>query len=169
MKRVGQENIFRRIPAFWWLAVTSALLGCSGGGSAGGPVAPEPPRAVVNGQRATFDGLSVTLTATGDGWTSDNQFVEPDPGTRFYTVEVLYNNQSARMRTANPFQFRIRLPDQSLVDPEPGWREPPLTDTTLNPGDQVRGWITFQVPVGVNPTHLVWSARFDVSAAIPIP
>lgn len=51
----------------------------------------------------------------------------------------------------NPFDFRLQMPDNTRLSATPGWREPSLNATTLVAGDCVRGWVTFEVPVGQLP------------------
>lgn len=137
--------------------------------SSGGPSGPDDDDTggTVIGKTATFDGLSVTLIRGEDEWESDNQFVEPDPGHRFYTIEVRYQNGSGAQKTFNPFDFQIETSASNRIDPTAGWREPAIHAGNLAPGLQVVGWVTFELPVGHSPVRLLYSPRFDVTLAIP--
>lgn len=85
-----------------------------------GPGGPDDDDGSVVGRTATFQGLSVTLVRTEDNWESDNQFVTPDPGNRFYTVEVRYQNGSSVQRNFNPFDFEIETDASTRIDPTAG-------------------------------------------------
>jgi hypothetical protein len=151
------------VPAF--AILFAILVGCSDGG----PTGPgDDGGGSVSGKTATFEGLSVTLLQTGDNWESDNQFATPDPGSRFYTVEVRYQNASGSQRTFNPFDFQIETSASTRIGPTVGWREPAIHSGNLATGDQVVGWVTFELPIGQTAVRLLYSPRFDVTLAIPI-
>lgn len=63
-------------------------------------------------------------------------------------------------------------PAQSYRPLEPlaglSWREPSLNSGTLNPGNSVAGWMTFELPDGADRRRLVWEPTFDVSLAIDL-
>lgn len=72
--------------------------------------------------------------------------VEPASGHRYVAADIEgCAGRDVKAATLNPYQFELQMPDNRRVTADVGWRSPPLHDTTLPPGDCVRGWITFEV------------------------
>lgn len=146
-----------------WLLLALAVACNSGGPS--GPGNTGNGGGTVSGKTATFEGLSATLVSAEDNFVTP--LLDPEPGFRFYTVQVSYKNGSNQQRSFNPFDFQIETNASNRIDPTAGWREPAIHAGNLAPGDVVAGWVTFQLPIGSQPVRLLYSPRFDVTLAIP--
>jgi hypothetical protein len=103
-------------------------------------------------------------------WESDNPFVNPEPGRRFVTAEVTVANVSGESYI-NAVSIDFDLQDQlsRVWDPTVGWREPTLPSVTLNRGQQVRGWITFELPVEIDRAALLWHPDFETTLSPSLP
>lgn len=110
------------------------------------------------GSTITFDsGQTTTIYAierpvTSDLWTPDiatNEFLALD-------VEECAgpNVPSGTTVSANPFDFTLLMPDNTRIEPSIGVKEPALHVTDMLTGDCVRGWATFEVPQGQQPTEI---------------
>jgi hypothetical protein len=62
--------------------------------------------------------------------------------------------------TFGPFDFQIQMADNTRLQPTYGGPGPMLNSTTLAAGDCVRGWISYNVPVGGHPAFLVYGQAF---------
>jgi hypothetical protein len=83
---------------------------------------------------------------------------QPGAGAEFAAadVEECASDQARQQITANPFTYKVVGPDNVHHSADPGYRMPPFNGATLYAGDCVRGWVTFQVPVGQRPAYLQW-------------
>lgn len=140
-----------------------AVVACSSSGGPSGPNDDEP-RGEVNGNVATFDGISMTLTAHLEPWTDwEFDFMAPDPGHHYYTVMPLIVNGSDAQITVNSLDWTLEYNGNTRVDRAGHYREPDLALTNLLPQQQLTGWLVFQVPDGGQVTAIHWSPVFDVS------
>jgi hypothetical protein len=104
------------------------------------------------------DGATVTVFTFEAPVPPPSQFRQPDPGNVFLAIEVqeCAGPNSTEEMHANPFNWGIRMPDNTLREPGISVREPALHSADLTFGDCVRGWVTFQVPDGVPPTQVIF-------------
>ena len=91
-------------------------------------------------------GVTVTVPDVQAGWRSDNQFMTPTEG-RFVTVLARVKNGGPDVLSVNPFDFRLEDEDGVSYQPS-NERDPSFDVRDLNPGDQLSGWLTFDVPTG---------------------
>ena len=90
----------------------------------------------------------------GDG------FWEPDPGNEFAAVDVEFcrgaKPEASYLTGIGPSDFELQMGDNTRRTGDISVKEPALHYTEVpSIGDCVRGWITYQVPVGIRPKYLV--------------
>lgn len=93
---------------------------------------------------------------------------QPEPGFRFAAIDVEGCAAPDLEGSAglNPFDFSLQMPDNTRLETDIGVKEPTLNDTTLPPGDCVRGWVTYQVPEGQTPTSVIFTASSIIKWAV---
>lgn len=93
---------------------------------------------------------------------------QPKPGFEFQAADVegCAGPDIEGSAGFNPFDFALQMPDNTRLQSDIGVKEPPLNDTTLTPGDCVRGWVTFQVPEGETPTSVIYTASSIIKWAV---
>jgi hypothetical protein len=100
----------------------------------------------VNGIRAQAHGARSDVEGTR----------APAADHRFYAVEATIANQTDRPLAYDLVDF-VLVDDQGReLTAICGGAEPAITRGELAPGDEVEGWITFQVPVDFTPTRFVY-------------
>ncbi len=57
--------------------------------------------------------------------------------------------------SATPFDYELMMPDNTRLQPTFGAREPGLNATNIERGQCLRGWVAWQVPVGVRPVSII--------------
>jgi len=149
-----------------WLAILA--LACSGSG----PLGIGDDDGEVNGNRASWHDIRLALLTFQDNWTDpDPDFPDtPDPGFRFATIEAEVTNGSDEAYiNAVGIDFDLKTSTNEQWDPTFIGRDPALPSTTLAPGQAVRGWLTFEIPVGATVNRIVWHPTFDVSLEVRLP
>lgn len=89
----------------------------------------------------------ITVTKVIDNAPAPDEFSTPENGKKFVVIEVLYENPTTdKQLTYNPFDWKLYDGDSYVyeLDMMNNAKGPELQDGTLNPGQKVRGWITFQ-------------------------
>lgn len=85
-------------------------------------------------------------------YTQTGTFTFPaDAGNEFAVADVeLCAGPKGAGISANPYDYQLQMSDNSRVNATVPVKDPALNATTLTgPGDCVRGWVSFQVLVGV--------------------
>ncbi len=93
---------------------------------------------------------------------------QPEPGFEFAAADVegCAAEDIEGSAGLNPLDFALQMPDNTRLQADIGVKEPPLNDTTLPPGDCVRGFVTFQVPEGQKPTNVIYTASSIIKWAV---
>lgn len=164
-----------------WLGVfgTVILLACASGGGgarlanegtppttaeAGAPAVPPAETTTTTGRVFTVGdrietdrGNFLVVHSYDQPVKPDNDFAEPDPGNEFVVIDVeaCAGPQEQEMPTANPFDWELQMPDNSRRTPTVPVREPSLSHTALPPNECVRGFVTFESPVGQRAAFVV--------------
>ncbi len=86
-----------------------------------------------------------------------DEYTKPDPGKEFAAIDVEGCATPSKSAGFNPFDFTLQMPDNTRLEADIEVKEPALHDTTLTPGDCVRGWITFQTPQGERPGFVIFT------------
>jgi len=105
---------------------------------------PEPPK-VRLGETATAGGAALNVLTVEDP-SAPGLLTSDIPGTRFVSVQVVFENQSAAELSVNSLYCYL-VDDQGYVyAAEPFGRDDGLEATDLAQGRKVQGWISFRVP-----------------------
>jgi len=105
---------------------------------------PEPPE-VRLGETATAGGAALTVLTVEDP-SAPGLLTSDIPGTRFVSVQVVFENQSAAELSVNSLYCYL-VDDQGYVyAAEPFGRDDGLEATDLAQGRKVQGWVTFRIP-----------------------
>jgi hypothetical protein len=75
------------------------------------------------------------------------------------TVQVRLSNETGELRYAADTDLVLAADDGARLAPRQGTplRGPRLLTVPVPPRDSVRGWLTYEVPVGLEPRRLQWS------------
>jgi hypothetical protein len=99
-----------------------------------------------------------TLTAYAVQEVSGQSFNQPKEGMKFVAVDVMVKNGTDQPQATSTFDFKLQ--DESsysynsqLFDA----KDPSYKSSTLQPGKQQRGWITFEVPKTAKEYELVYT------------
>jgi hypothetical protein len=122
--------------------------------TAGSPSPAAIPLYYVGDTISATNGNSFTVYSYVPSFETGNQFEVPKPGNVFAAIDVQECAGSSGS-SANPFDWALRMPDNSRITPSAGWKDPPLNAVNLAAGDCVRGWVTFEVPQGITPAFVV--------------
>ncbi|MCC6179388.1 MAG: DUF4352 domain-containing protein [Chloroflexi bacterium] len=131
-------------------------------------VQPATQPAPAAGERtATFDGVTMTVLKVERGWKSDNKFIKPKDGNEYLTIEIRLDNAGSQPVDYNAYNFKAVTADGGR------WnfaisRKPEISSGQILPGSPVRGWLTFEIPVGNPVTQLLWAPRYDKTLAISL-
>jgi len=120
------------------------------GGPAPSPSAqPTPPPAQGWPRTASTSQVSLTVYEVRDPQPPP-QYAPPEPGTRYLALDVSLRNVGTKTFSTNKLYFYLRGSDgrdyQVTFVSAP---EPQVALRDLTPNDDTRGWITFEVPTGV--------------------
>lgn len=163
------------------LLVCVLLLGACASDSNGGPKAAEEatttapirnttttetstklPESFPIGTRVeTTRGNFFTLHAYEQPVPSRNEFLQPDPGNEFASADVEFcrgapTDENDFFTSVGPEGFELQMGDNTRRSFGVGIREPTLDSTEVpSVGDCVRGWVTYEVPVGIRPKFLI--------------
>ncbi|GLW12791.1 hypothetical protein Misp01_79190 [Microtetraspora sp. NBRC 13810] len=109
--------------------------------------------------------VAVTLNRVIDNATSNNQFLQPDAGTRYVAVELTLKNVGQQVYTDSP------MFGADLIDAEGQQHRTtlaPITEgvsfsgsITVSPGDSRKGVIVFTVPSSAKPAKLQFGVMFQ--------
>jgi hypothetical protein len=114
------------------------------------PPPPPPPSTWIGAAQTDDNGATLTLVSV-EQLTAHDAYTIPDAGKHYASIQV-QECAGGHTLDANAADWHALLPDTTSLDESGGFREPHLTLTTLNPGRCERGWVTFQVPNGVQIT-----------------
>ena len=115
---------------------------------------PEPDEFVVGDAVETSRGNVVTVYAYEQP-VAPPQYWPVTDGAELAAIDVEGCNKGDSTLSLNPFDFELVMGDNTRRDSEVGLREPALNYTEVGPGECVRGWATFEVPVGQRPIEIV--------------
>jgi len=86
-------------------------------------------------------------------------FEDPREGNVYSAIDVeLCAGPALRVGTvwAAPSLFQLVMPDDARIAPTVGIKQPTLQPVELLVGECVRGWVTYEQPVG-RPAHVVYT------------
>ncbi len=134
---------------------------------AGASEAAEPDTGFVVGETASTDAGN-EITVHSYEYVPPTDIWQPDPGFEYAAADIEGCASPNLEGSAgfNPFDFGLQMPDNTRLQPDIGVKEPTLNDTTLTPGDCVRGYVTFQVPQGQVPTSVIFTGTSIIKWAV---
>lgn len=115
------------------------------------------------GETAKLKNATVTIYSLEDNAVPEDRHSHPKDGKRYMVADVegcANNNAQPNSVEMNPFYFEMQMPDNTRVKPNISEWEPALHQQELSPGDCVRGFVTYQVPIGQAPKYI----HFDMAA-----
>jgi hypothetical protein len=116
--------------------------------------APAAPAAKL-GERVVVGGAAITLNAKQDNAPSDA--LPPPAGSRRYIVSLTIENTGTAPLLYSALFATIVLTDDSVVNVTfDTYPTPLLAGGALDPGEDTRGWLTFDLPTGAIPARLVY-------------
>ena len=116
---------------------------------------------------ATAGGLILRVAGGERGWAPDAGVAPPRPGNEYLAIDVVIDTLADSAQTFNQTEFRVVDVDGRRYTPVAG-RLPPLGTGQIRPGQPARGWLTFEVPIGVPLDSLLWDPPFADSATTPL-
>lgn len=120
----------------------------------------EAPDFVVGDRVESALGNFVTVYSYEQPAAPNNEFLEPGPGNEFAVADIEaclgVDPPDGNTIGVNPFDFELIMPDNTRRQAAFAVRDPALNFTELfAAGDCVRGFVSFEVPVGVRPSQIV--------------
>jgi hypothetical protein len=111
---------------------------------------------VVGDRIETSGGDSVQVFAYEQPVPPPDEFTTPSPGMEWAVIDVEAcagpTDDDTGLRAVNPFDFELRMPDNTRISADFAVREPALNHVDLPyANDCARGFVSFQVPAGQRP------------------
>jgi hypothetical protein len=112
--------------------------------------------------RASHEGLAVEIVEVERGWQTrgpDGSVVQRRDGSELVTVHVRLQNEASEIRFLADTDLVLVAEDGARLAPRQTLplREPHLLTVPVPPRESVRGWLTYDVPAGLETTRLQWS------------
>jgi hypothetical protein len=82
-----------------------------------------------------------------------------------FDLELCAGSAVAGPVPAEPFSFRVRMPDNTLTNPNLGEHNPQFIRSELTAGECNRGWVTFTVDNDARPTLLLYDLTYNDQTA----
>lgn len=92
-----------------------------------------------------------------------------DAGEEYAAVDVEACSTVSKQQQVTPFMFMVQLPDRSKATATVTVKQPAMYSALLAKGECVRGWVTFSLPLGTHPTHLLFGALGSPIAKWKVP
>jgi Domain of unknown function (DUF4352) len=88
--------------------------------------------------------------------TGISQYQNPqEAGTEFAALDVELCAKGGEAVQVFPGDFTLQMPDNTRRTTKYSGKEPGFQSTNLNPNDCVRGWVSYEVPIGQRPREVV--------------
>lgn len=148
------------------VAATGGASSPSVGGSDPVPTnAAAPPPAATGriGSRIVAGDVAITLHGVRDNVPEGAMPLKP--GTRRFAVEITIENLARQQTSYSALFGTVILANDTAIPSEVATEpEPPITGGLLDPGASVRGWLTFDIPVGGEPVQFAYDVLADHAA-----
>lgn len=95
--------------------------------------------------------------STPTTYASKGGYDYPNDGNKFVAIDVLYENLSDKQGTYDPANFELKDKEDYLYKRKYNGKEPVMEFNTLPAGQKARGFITYEVPVGVEISEVLYS------------
>lgn len=116
---------------------------------------------------ATAGGLVLRIVGGERGWAPDEGVAPPRPGAEYLAIDVVIDTVADGAQTFNQTEFRVVDVDGRRYAPVSG-RLPPLGTGQIRRNQPARGWLTFEVPIGMPLDALLWDPPFADSVTAPL-
>lgn len=93
-------------------------------------------------------------------YTSSNQFIVPKSGNKYVTVDITLQNNAKDPYTYNALEFKLHDNQDYGYTMAMSDKDPALNTGALQPGEKIRGFITFEIPTNNSPAKLVYTPGF---------
>ena len=115
------------------------------------------------GDRIQIGDYIITVNKAENPYVESSIYSQPDSGNKYVAVEVTYENETNDSISYNVYDWLLSDSDGYTYDQAWGSKEPDLSSGDLNPGEKVRGWVTFEVPdtsdqYSIKFTPNIWSS-----------
>lgn len=117
--------------------------------------------------------ILVKVVSVKDNVVSANEYIKPDAGNKFVSVQVVIENKSLDEWEVKPDEFKLKDAEGSVYETETSFTglsditQPTLKSGAVDNDDFVKGWITFQVGSSVNVKSL--KLRYEDSGILSGP
>lgn len=126
-----------------------------------------PAKAYKMGDLVDLDGKTIVVNDVAP-YTSNNQFMVPKSGNKYMSVDLTLTNNSKDAFSYNVLNFRLQDDKDYSYDHAVSDQEPYLTVGAIQPGEKVRGFITYEIPQGNTPAKLIFTPGFLSTSQIII-
>jgi hypothetical protein len=127
------------------------------------PAAPPPTATGRIGSRVVAGDVAITLHGVQDNAPVGGTPLKP--GSRRYAVEITIENLAGQQTSYSALFGTVILANDIAVTSEVATEpEPPITGGLLDPGTSVRGWLTFDLPVGGEAVQFAYDVLADHAA-----
>ena len=92
----------------------------------------------------------------------------PRAGMELLSVTVKVTNREATPFALYRGAFRLALSDRTRVEPLAGGESPLPYSASIEPGGELEGSLTFEVPTGTRVDGLIWAPERDVAYSLGI-
>ena len=92
----------------------------------------------------------------------------PRAGMEIMSVRVKVKNTDAAPFALYRGSFRLALSDRTRVEPLAGGDAPMPYSASVEPGGELEGTLTFEVPSGTRVDGLIWAPERDVAYSLGI-
>jgi hypothetical protein len=92
----------------------------------------------------------------------------PRSGMKLMAVQVTISNQGDAPFALYRSSLRLSMSDRSRVEPLTGGPSPLPYSTTVAPGEQIQGWVTFEIPSSARVDGLIWAPERDAGYVLGI-
>lgn len=124
--------------------------------TAAGPVERDVPGAL--GELVEGDGYSLMAEVVEDPTTPGILYTAV-PGRKLVAVQIVVGNVSGEMVTVNSLNTVLFDTDGFAYTSELAGRDGELELVDLNPGEQVRGWVAFELPEDASPASIKYQVK----------
>ncbi|MCW3085836.1 MAG: hypothetical protein JWP12_3202 [Bacteroidetes bacterium] len=115
-------------------------------------------------------GAFIVTLAKSSEYKTNNEYTQPSEGMRFYCINVEYSNPTSDLiLDANPLQWKLYdsegyAYEMAIADS----KEPELKMASINPGNKLKGWITFEIPKDAKPVKVQFQPDMVNSSNVEI-
>jgi hypothetical protein len=92
----------------------------------------------------------------------------PRSGMELYSVQVKVTNRDSAPFALYRWAFRLALSDRTRAEPLAGGDSPLPYSASVEPGGEIEGSLTFEIPSGTRVDGLIWAPDRDVAYSLAV-